>query len=272
MQKGPRREERQGFGCTGPHASEGSLASRQSPLVAAAVAGRLAPPLLLIFLVSSPPPSRPTHRVSPPAEKQHRNATAMLPLLLPLPVTPPPPLPSPTLTLAPASAPRRRLVLLAAAAPHHHHHHRRRRVYRRQRAAPTQTRAPRRTLSASNAARGEEDLEEAIYEFMRRSDKPGRSPPAPSSSPRGGRPRRRRGRLRRLAPLGWSSGGAEAGRASSSVGVHPDYPPEAGAAAAAGGASDLAQGAVWASSRWGFAIPFYWGIFFLPPLSRMNSS
>jgi hypothetical protein len=85
-------------------------------------------------------------------------------------VTPPPPLPSPTLTLAPASAPRRRLVHLAAAAPHHHHHHRRRRVYRRQRAAPTQTRAPRRTLSASNAARGEEDLEEAIYEFMRRSD------------------------------------------------------------------------------------------------------
>lgn len=272
MQKGPRREEQQGLGCPGPHASEGSLASRQSPLVAA-VAGRLAPPLLLIFLVSSPPPSRPTHRVSPPAEKQHRNATAMLPLLLPLPVTPPPPLPSPTLTLAPASAPRRRLVLLAAAAPHHHHHHRRRRVYRRQRAAPTQTRAPRRTLSASNAARGEEDLEEAIYEFMRRSDKPGAFPTRAELVAAG------RADLAAAVDacggwlsLGWSSGGAEAGRASSSVGVHPDYPPEAGAAAAAGGASDLAQGAVWASSRWGFAIPFYWGIFFLAPLSRMNSS
>uniref|UniRef100_A0A0E0GS22 AMP-activated protein kinase glycogen-binding domain-containing protein n=1 Tax=Oryza nivara TaxID=4536 RepID=A0A0E0GS22_ORYNI len=180
----------------------------------------------------------------------------MLPLLLPLPVTPPPPLPSPTLTLAPASAPRRRLVLLAAAAPHHHHHHRRRRVYRRQRAAPTQTRAPRRTLSASNAARGEEDLEEAIYEFMRRSDKPGAFPTRAELVAAG------RADLAAAVDacggwlsLGWSSGGAEAGRASSSVGVHPDYPPEAGAAAAAGGASDLAQGAVWASSREAEASP-----------------
>uniref|UniRef100_A0A0E0KHK2 AMP-activated protein kinase glycogen-binding domain-containing protein n=1 Tax=Oryza punctata TaxID=4537 RepID=A0A0E0KHK2_ORYPU len=143
----------------------------------------------------------------------------MLPLLLTLT-----PLPSPTLTLAPASAPRR-LVLLAAAAdssasssrppPHH------RRVYRRQRAPPQQTQtqaqapAPRRT--SSNAARGEEDLEEAIYDFMRRSDKPG--------------------------------------AASSSVGVHPDYPPESSTVAAAGGASDLAQAAAWASSREAEASP-----------------
>uniref|UniRef100_A0A0E0D4Q2 AMP-activated protein kinase glycogen-binding domain-containing protein n=1 Tax=Oryza meridionalis TaxID=40149 RepID=A0A0E0D4Q2_9ORYZ len=187
----------------------------------------------------------------PSAEKQHRNATEMLPLLLPLPVTPPP-LPSPTLTLAPSpsSAPRR-LVLLAAAAPHHHH--RRRRVYRRQRAAPPPP-PPQAPRTSSNAARGEEDLEEAIYEFMRRSDKPGAFPTRAELVAAG------RADLAAAVDacggwlsLGWPSGGAEAGRASSSVGVHPNYPPEAGAAA--GGASDLAQGAAWASSREAEASP-----------------
>ncbi|KAG8062226.1 hypothetical protein GUJ93_ZPchr0003g17640 [Zizania palustris] len=158
--------------------------------------------------------------------------------------------PSPALTLAAArpraaAARRGRLLLLlaplASSRPHTN-----RRVYRRQRTPRTERRP------SCNVARDDEELEEAIYEFMRRSDKPGAFPTraelvaagradlAAAVDSRGG-----------WLSLGWPSddaGMAQEGRPSghdkaSSVGVHPDYPTEAGA-------SDLAHPrAAWASSR-----------------------
>uniref|UniRef100_A0A0D9VXL0 AMP-activated protein kinase glycogen-binding domain-containing protein n=1 Tax=Leersia perrieri TaxID=77586 RepID=A0A0D9VXL0_9ORYZ len=191
----------------------------------------------------------------------------MLPLLLLPPLTPPLSL---TLTLAasrPAAiaAPRRpvRLVLAAAAAPDSSSSRppppHNRRVYRRQRAPPTQPPPRGRAPSSSNVGRGEEELEEAIFEFMRRSDKPGAFPTRAELVAAG------RADLAAAVDasggwlsLGWSSSdapAAERGRSlpssSSSLGVHPDYPPETG------GASDLAQGpaSVSASSREAEASP-----------------
>ncbi|KAL5219201.1 hypothetical protein ABZP36_019885 [Zizania latifolia] len=162
--------------------------------------------------------------------------------------------PSPALTLAAArpratAARRGRLLLplapLASSRPHPN-----RRVYRRQRApTPGTERRP-----SYNAARDDEELEEAIYEFMRRSDKPGAFPTRAELVAAG------RADLAAAVDsiggwlsLGWPSDDAgmaqEGPSKASSVGVHPDYPPEAGA-------SDLAHPrAAWASSREAEASP-----------------
>ncbi|KAG8097808.1 hypothetical protein GUJ93_ZPchr0013g35974 [Zizania palustris] len=159
--------------------------------------------------------------------------------------------PTPVLTLAapPRAARRRgRLLLLgplAAASSSSSRPPRNRRVYRRQRAPPT----PGTERRAYNVAGDEEGLEEAIFEFMCRSDKPGAFPTRAELVAAG------RTDLAVAVDscegwlsLGWPSDdvgmAAEipSGAASkaSAVGVHPDYPPEAGA-------SDLAPGAAWAS-------------------------
>ncbi|OEL27462.1 hypothetical protein BAE44_0011522 [Dichanthelium oligosanthes] len=119
-----------------------------------------------------------------------------------------------------------------------------RRVYRRRRDAPSQPPAPalqhqqqqhrpqqqRPANAAAPPARGQEDLEAAIYDFMCRSNKPGAFPTreellaagradlAAAVASSGG-----------WLSLGWSPAGAEgAATPHSSGGGHPDYPPETG--------------------------------------------
>ncbi|RLN40885.1 uncharacterized protein C2845_PM01G32120 [Panicum miliaceum] len=150
-------------------------------------------------------------------------------------------LPTPPLTLQPYpphfhSLPRRRLLPAPLAASF-------RRPYRRRRDGPTQQtpRAPppppsrqqqhprppqRAANAAAPGARRQDELEEAIYDFMRRSAKPGAFPTreelvaagradlAAAVASSGG-----------WLSLGWSSAGGEA---RSSGGGHPDYPPETG--------------------------------------------
>lgn len=98
---------------------------------------------------------------------------------------------------------------------------------------------------------GQEDLEAAIYDFMRSSDKPGAFPTRAELLAAG------RADLARAVEssggwlsLGWSSGDsvspcvtASASSLDGGAGVHPDYPPEAA------GTSDLAPGAEGASWR-----------------------
>ncbi|KAL5211103.1 hypothetical protein ABZP36_006726 [Zizania latifolia] len=162
--------------------------------------------------------------------------------------------PTPALTLAapPRAARRRgRLLLLgplAAASSSSSRPPPNRRVYRRQRAPWTPT--PGTERRPYNVAGDDEGLEEAIYEFMCCSDKPGAFPTRAELVAAG------RTDLAVAVDscegwlsLGWPSD--DAGMAAeipsgaskaSAVGVHPDYHPEAGV-------SDLAPGAAWASSR-----------------------
>ncbi|KAL6893669.1 hypothetical protein ACP4OV_007767 [Aristida adscensionis] len=166
-------------------------------------------------------------------------------------------LPLPSLTLTPPPHYRRRCFLPAPCSASASSRPPPRRPYRRRRRdaptrPPTPTPAPtpqrprpqpqQQQQSAANAAprgaRDQEELEAAIYDFMRRSAKPGAFPTreelvaagradlAAAVASSGG-----------WLALGWSSG-AEGTGAASGVGVHPDYPPEAG-----GYYRDLAPGA-----------------------------
>jgi hypothetical protein len=122
-----------------------------------------------------------------------------------------------------------------------------RRPYRRRRDAPSRTPPPsfqqqpqqhqpprtppqpQQQRAANAAARGQEDLEEAIYDFMCRSAKPGAFPTreelvaagradlAAAVASSGG-----------WLSLGWSPTGAGGAAPRSSGGGHPDYPPETG--------------------------------------------
>jgi hypothetical protein len=155
------------------------------------------------------------------------------PKKLPLNLLPPPPPPRHRCRFLPAP-------LAASYRPP------RRQPYRRRRRdgppsrppAPTSPPpAPQQQRPANAAAPSQDDLEEAIYDFMRRSDKPGRFPTreelvaagradlAAAVASSGG-----------WLSLGWSSsldaaeGGDSNVKASpvSSGGGHPDYPPQSG--------------------------------------------
>ncbi|KAF8733870.1 hypothetical protein HU200_014722 [Digitaria exilis] len=154
------------------------------------------------------------------------------------------PTPTPSLVVLPPHFHRRRLCLpapLAASASS------RRPYYRRRRDAPRQPplRSPTPSLhqhqqqprpqqqrpanAAAPGGRSQEELEEAIFEFMRRSDKPGAFPTreellaagradlAAAVASSGG-----------WLSLGWSSAGSEGPTRRSSGGGHPDYPPSTG--------------------------------------------
>ncbi|KAK8444433.1 hypothetical protein SEVIR_9G135000v4 [Setaria viridis] len=175
--------------------------------------------------------------------RAERNATAMRPFVPSLR------LPTPSLTLLPPPhslcIPRRRRLLpapLAASASS-------RRPYRRRRNAPSRPPPPvpppsslqqqqqqqprpqqqRAANAAAPGARRQEELEEAIYDFMCRSAKPGAFPTreelvaagradlAAAVASSGG-----------WLSLGWSPAGAEGAAPRSSGGGHPDYPPETG--------------------------------------------
>jgi hypothetical protein len=141
------------------------------------------------------------------------------------------------------------LILLPPPRGASYSRHPRRQPYRRRRDGPPipPARTPTPTLQhrrAANAAapgpRGQEELEEAIYDFMRRSDKPGRFPTreelvaagradlAAAVASSGG-----------WLSLGWSSSSSSLDAADggdsnvtaspvSSGGGHPDYPPQSG--------------------------------------------
>ncbi|KAL6637629.1 hypothetical protein ACP70R_025201 [Stipagrostis hirtigluma subsp. patula] len=154
-------------------------------------------------------------------------------------------LPIPPLNLLPPPPPHhRRRFLPAPLAASSSSRPPPRRLYRRRRYAPTRpptpAPAPPPQQRAANAAspswgprdaRGQEELEAAIYDFMRRSAKPGAFPTreelvaagradlAAAVASSGG-----------WLSLGWSSGeeGPAATRPSLGGGVHPDYPPETG--------------------------------------------
>jgi hypothetical protein len=148
------------------------------------------------------------------------------------------------------------LILLPPPRGASYSRHPRRQPYRRRRDGPPipPARTPTPTLQhrrAPNAAapgpRGQEELEEAIYDFMRRSDKPGRFPTreelvaagradlAASVAYTGG-----------WLSLGWSLPSPDAADVPvSSGGGHPDYPPQSGLYD-----RNLAPGAGGDAARW----------------------
>ncbi|KAJ1294121.1 hypothetical protein BS78_01G122000 [Paspalum vaginatum] len=165
--------------------------------------------------------------------------TLLLPIPgLALPLPPPPP---------PHRLPRRTCFLrapLAAASSsssspspsRQPYYRRRRRDAPSQAPAPAQARRPppqqqrQRPRPANAGARGQEDLEAAIYDFMCRSDKPGAFPTREELLAAG-----RADLAAAVASsgswlsLGWSPAAAEGPAPRSAGGGHPDYPLESGA-------------------------------------------
>ncbi|KAM3310468.1 hypothetical protein ACQJBY_031263 [Aegilops geniculata] len=124
---------------------------------------------------------------------------------------------------APADGPRQGVCVCAAYRPPP------RQPYRRQPAPAPAPRPPNAPAPPQRGPRGQEELEEAIYDFMRRPDKPGAFPTRAELLAAG------RADLAAAVEssggwlsLGWSWSSDDDARRPAGPGVHPDYPPEAG--------------------------------------------